>query len=99
MPYSNSKYKHVYNQYTIKVNKTKRDKLQDYLNKKNIQTVVYYPNSVNHYPHVNNNAKIGSTLNYSEKNSKEVLSIPVHPKLTTEEIHYVIEHIKGFYND
>ena len=99
VPYSNLKYKHVYNQYTIKVDKTKRDKLQDYLKKKNIQTVVYYPNSVNHYPHVNNNAKIGSTLNYSEKNSKEVLSIPVHPKLTTEEIHYVIEHIKGFYND
>ena len=36
VPYSNSKYKHVYNQYTIKVNKTKRDKLQDYLKKKNM---------------------------------------------------------------
>jgi UDP-2-acetamido-2-deoxy-ribo-hexuluronate aminotransferase len=78
-------------QYTLRTNK--RDILQLKLKKKNIPTAVYYPIPL----HLQ---KCFKYLNYklndfpiSEKASLEVLSIPINPYLSKEQINFVTENI------
>jgi len=37
-------------------------------------------------------------LPYTEKLAKEVISLPIYPELTAEQIEYVIDCIKEFYS-
>lgn len=79
-------------QYTLKVEK--RDELQVRLKESSIPSVVYYPiplskqKGFKHYP------SVSTGVNVSEKLSKKVLSLPMHPylkKSTQEKIADVIE--------
>ena len=99
IPFSNEKYFNAYNQYTIRTDHENRDKLQNFLDSKNIQTVVYYPNPVSHFDHVRENSIIDSELLNSDLNSKNVLSLPVHPKLTVDDLDFVISSINEFFNE
>lgn len=85
---------HSYNQFTIKVKDGKRDLLKQHLNKQGIDTMVYYPQPL----HLQ---KAFCAYSYdcpvSEKLAKEVLSIPVHPMLKTEELAYVSDTIRQFF--
>ena len=88
--------KHVFHQYTIKVGndfKLKRDELVKYLNKKGIGCNIYYPKPVHLCEHIK---KLGYKKNdfpIAEKLSQQVLSLPVHPHLTKEQLNYIIEAI------
>ena len=88
----------VYHQYTIRVKK--RDELQAYLKKKEIQTMVYYPISLHKQKlfdgRVNSVRKFGSLRN-SELVTKQVLSLPIDPLQTEEETTYVVNIIKEFF--
>lgn len=79
-------------QYTIRVNN--RDDIQNELKKKDIPTSVFYPVSL----HLQECFKY---LNYkqgdfsiSEKSSNEVISLPMNPFLTYDQIDYIILKIK-----
>jgi UDP-2-acetamido-2-deoxy-ribo-hexuluronate aminotransferase len=70
---------HVYAQYTIRV--IDRDKVREKLQKANVPTAIYYPKCLHEQPvFASDNAQYG---NYpvSEKASREVLSLPMHPFL------------------
>jgi len=88
----------VYHQYTIRVKK--RDELQAYLKKKEIQTMVYYPICLHKQKlfdgRVNPVRKFGSLKN-SELVTKQVLSLPIDPLQTEEETTYVVNMIKEFF--
>ena len=79
-------------QYTLRVNN--RNNFQNELKKKGIPTSIFYPVSL----HLQECFKY---LNYklndfpiSEKASNEVISIPINPFLTYDEINYIISTIK-----
>mgnify|MGYP001338918654 CR=1 FL=1 len=78
---------HAYHQYTIK--SQNRDSLSSYLSEKEVGNGVYYPTPVHQLP------SFDLTLDLPNTNiaTKEVLSIPVHPFLSDEEIETVIEVI------
>ena len=87
--------KHVYHLYVIRAKK--RDELQKFLNERNISTGLHYPIPL-HYQ------KVFAHLNYkkgdfpiTEKLANEILSLPMYPELTEEQITYVCESIKSFY--
>ncbi len=90
MPYA----KHVYHLYVIRVRD--RDGLQSYLKEKGISTAFHYK-----YPlHLQ---KAYAYLGYkegdfpvTEKVMREIISLPMYPELTEEQIHYVAEHIKKY---
>lgn len=88
--------KHVFHQYTIKVGddfKLKRGEFMNYLNKKGIGCNVYYPEPLHLCEHIK---KLGYKKNdfpIAEKLSQQVLSLPVHPHLTKEQLDYMIEAI------
>ena len=84
--------RHSYFTYSIRV--PKRDDLAHFLLKEEIYTTLRY-----HPLHLNPlYGQMSLKLINSEILNEEALSIPIHPRLTDEELEKVIEKIKLFYN-
>ncbi len=82
---------HVFHQYTVRT--TRRDDLAAYLNDKGIGTGIHYPIPIHRQPYYQ---ELGYTdsMPISEKASREVLSLPVHPQLAEEDISHIISSVK-----
>ena len=87
-------YTHVFHQYTIRAQN--RDKLADFLKEKGIGTGVHYPIPIHKQPYY---MELGykDSLPISEKAAEEVLSLPVHPALSRDDVLKVIKEVKEFY--
>ncbi len=83
--------KHSWHQYTIKM-KSGRDRLLEHLAKNGVGAKVYYPVPVDMQPVYNSK----SPCKISEETSKQVLSLPVHPGLSNEDIEKIIKTVKEF---
>lgn len=81
---------HVFHQYTIRTEK--RDDLAAYLNSKGIGTGIHYPIPIHRQPYYQ---ELGYTdsMPISEKASREVLSLPVHPQLAEGDLDLIINTI------
>ena len=89
--------KHVFHQFTIRVTRDfrmSRDELKQKLKDKGIVTEVYYPLPIHKQP-VYKELGYNASLPNAEKACAEVLSLPVHPLLTEEELDYIVETIKN----
>lgn len=71
-----------------------RDRLKSYLERKSIDTAIYYPLPLHLQP-VFREGK--GRFPVAEELSRKVLFIPFHPYLEDEEIYYVIENLKRFF--
>jgi dTDP-4-amino-4,6-dideoxygalactose transaminase len=92
-------YKHVFNQYTIKVQdnfKLNRDELIGHLNKKGINSGVYYPKPLHLCEHFRKFGYKEGDFPIAEKLGKQVVSLPVHPHLTKEQLNCIINAFKEF---
>jgi|TARA_Y100000294_G_scaffold177919_1_gene205648 dTDP-4-amino-4,6-dideoxygalactose transaminase len=90
-------HKHVFHQYTIKVCqdfKLDRDKLAEYLNGKGIGSAVYYPKPLHLLDHFKILGNKENDFPVAEKISKQVLSLPIHPHLTKEQLDSIINVFK-----
>ncbi|WP_420578293.1 DegT/DnrJ/EryC1/StrS family aminotransferase [Ekhidna sp.] len=81
--------KHSY--FTYFTQTPKRDQLANYLLENKIYTTLRY-----HPLHLNRVFKSSGKLPNSEKLNEVGLNIPLHPRLTDEEVTYVIDKIKSF---
>ncbi len=92
-PYSPEERKHVYHQYTIRVDKGDRDEWVEILNEKGIGTGIHYPIPLYNQPIYE---KLGFEGNspVAEKAADSVISLPVHPSLTKKDLDLVIEAVK-----
>lgn len=88
--------KHVFHQYTIRVRK--RDELQKYLYSKGIGTAIYYPLPLHLQKCYEDLGYKKGDFPEAEKASEEVLSLPMWPEMTDDEVYYVIDTIKEFYH-
>ena len=76
-----------------------RDELQQFLNKKDIQTGIHYPIPIGEQElYKNDNLTTKGIINTMDWKDK-LLSLPMHPFLTDDEINYVCTSIKEFYNN
>jgi dTDP-4-amino-4,6-dideoxygalactose transaminase len=78
--------------YTVRLknaNRKKRDRLVDELRQKEIGAFVCYVNPIHLMPYYRKFGKC--KLPATEKASEQVLSLPVHPGVTTEQIDYIAE--------
>ena len=90
---------HVFHQYTIRITnqaKYTRDELMQFLNKNKIGCGVYYPKPLHLHPYFRKMGYKEGDFPLSEKLSKEVLSLPVHPRLGLKDINYIIKAIKYY---
>ena len=88
---------HVYNQYTVRV-LTGRDALSRHLAAQGIGTRVYYPHLIPLSPAYR---QLGITGEYpqAEMLTRQVLSLPVHPGLSTDDLAWIIESVTRFPRD
>jgi UDP-2-acetamido-2-deoxy-ribo-hexuluronate aminotransferase len=84
---------HIYAQYTVRVRD--RDSVAEKLKAQGIPTAVYYPKCLHEQPVY---APLGHKLGdfpKSEKASRDVLSLPMHPFLSEEGQNTVVEAVKA----
>ncbi|MEK6928975.1 MAG: DegT/DnrJ/EryC1/StrS family aminotransferase [Nanoarchaeota archaeon] len=83
--------------HTFIIRAEKRDELQTYLDRKDIKTKVHYPIPI----HLQEAARwLGyqkGSFPIAEMQAQEILSLPVYPELTQQQIEYVAKSIKDFY--
>lgn len=91
-PHVEQELSHVWHLFTIRTKY--REKLQRYLESKNIQTVIHYPIP----PHKQMAYKdlSSSKLPLTEKIHNEVISLPISPVMESEDINIVIDAINTF---
>ena len=85
--------KHVYHQYTIKVTNGKRDELIEILAENGVGSGVYYPIPL-YRQGVFTSRGYDLSLPVTERIVNEVISLPIHPSLTEEDLYLIIKTIK-----
>jgi dTDP-4-amino-4,6-dideoxygalactose transaminase len=86
---------HIFHQYTLRVER--RDELQAHLKAKGVGSAVYYPVPLHRQACFAHLGYREGSLPEAERAAREVLSLPVYPELTTAQLDYVIDAIRGFY--
>ena len=72
-----------------------RDGLQGFLTKQGVNTLIHYPVPI-HRQRSYSHLRIDGDLGVTERVCNEILSLPMHPWLTEEEVVYVAENVGRF---
>lgn len=91
MPYSY----HVYHLYVIEAER--RDELQIFLAKHNINTVIHYPTPIHLQKPYRQQGLHEGMFPITEKRARTILSLPMFPEIRKDEIAYVCQTINEFY--
>ncbi len=89
-------YKHVFHQYTIRVPGGQRNALADYLRENDIGSGIYYPVPIHKQTYYVQELGYEQSLPEAERAAEEVLSLPVHPALSTEDLETIVKTINTF---
>ncbi|MFH0798405.1 MAG: DegT/DnrJ/EryC1/StrS family aminotransferase, partial [Candidatus Woesearchaeota archaeon] len=95
MPEERAYNKHSYYMYVIKTQK--RNELMEHLKNKGVSTGIHYPIPLHMQPAYKYIGHKEGDFPVSENCAKSILSLPLYPELTDEEMYYVVENIKSFY--
>lgn len=92
LPQTNDENSHVWHIFAVRTEK--RDALQEFLTEKGIQTLIHYPIP----PHKQQAYKEYNHLSFpvTEKIHREILSLPISPVLTDEEVDFVISALNSW---
>ncbi|MBT1690187.1 DegT/DnrJ/EryC1/StrS family aminotransferase [Dawidia soli] len=86
---------HTYHIYAIRARH--RDALKQYLEANGILTVVHYPVALPNLPAYHSLGHHPEDFPVSSRLQGEVLSLPIYPELTEEQVRYVCKNILDFY--
>lgn len=98
-PYQSNNVRHVYHQYVVRVEDgfaSSREKLMEFLQSNGIGCAVHYPKAVYEQPLYRELGYTNESCPVSEDVSRKVLSLPVHPSLTEEDVAYIAKTINSF---
>lgn len=87
---------HVYHQYTIKVDESKRDQLKSFLSDFNIPSMIYYPIPL-YKQKAFSSYYDGTGLTNTEALCKQVLSLPMHTEMDNEIQYFIVNKVKDFF--
>tara|TARA_Y100000591_G_scaffold333135_1_gene374006 strand:+ start:5963 stop:7057 length:1095 start_codon:yes stop_codon:yes gene_type:complete len=90
----NQNAKSVFHNYIIQV--PKRDKLKKYLLKNGIDTRIHYPIPI-HKQKMFKKKNINFNLKNTEKQSRNIISLPIYPEIKMSQIKYIVTKINEFY--
>lgn len=89
--------KHIFHLYVIRANE--RDKLQERLKDKGIVTSIHYPDPIHFQPVYQDMGYKKGDFPISEKYAAEILSLPLFPELTKDEIEFIAQAIMEFQDE
>ncbi|MCS7162670.1 MAG: DegT/DnrJ/EryC1/StrS family aminotransferase [Bacteroidia bacterium] len=88
---------HIFHQYTLRVLDGRRDALRAYLTARGVPAMVYYPKPLHLQPaYQHPEAPPGSFPN-AERLAREVISLPMHPFLSEDQVAYIAEAVHDFF--
>ena len=87
---------HIFNKYVIRTEK--RDKFLEYLKKNGISAMVHYSKPLYDYSLFINTAFRSEDINVCGNMCGKVISLPIYPELTNDEIIYISKTIHSFFN-
>ncbi len=88
---------HVFHQYTIRLTDEAGISRADFvagLKEKGVGANIYYPKALHQYSHVQKLGYQDGDFPVAEQAGREVVSLPIHPKVTEEDIATIAEAIK-----
>jgi dTDP-4-amino-4,6-dideoxygalactose transaminase len=80
----------------VRVQDGRRDALRDYLHDNGVASEVYYPVPVHKQTYYEAQLGYKMTLPEAERASREVLSLPVHPGLSKDDLNIITEKVNAF---
>ena len=93
VPFEADYAKHVYHLYVIKVNR-ERDKLIEALKRNGIASGVHYPIPLHMQPAYSGLGYREGDFPFTEKASESIISLPLYPELTGDQINNIVKTIK-----
>jgi len=96
-PHVNDDVRHVFYQYVIRVEEDypmKRNKLAEHLRSRGIGVAVHYPTPIYKQPLYRELGYEKTICPTAEEACKHVLSLPVHPSVTEEDIRYILDALR-----
>lgn len=87
---------HIFHQYTLRVLDGRRDALRAHLAEKDIPAMIYYPKPLHLQPAYRSVDYPPGSFPNAERLAKEVLSLPMHPFLSEDQIAYIAEQVRAF---
>lgn len=97
LPHEGADRRHVYHLFVVRVPGGKRDKLQAHLAENGIGSMIHYPVPVHLQPACKSKVRLGDKLNITSKICDEILSLPMFPEITEEEVKKVSRVIRNFH--
>jgi dTDP-4-amino-4,6-dideoxygalactose transaminase len=85
----------VYHLFVIQADR--RDELQKFLKSKGVSTAIHYPTPIHLQPSARKLGGKAGDFPEAERQSRRILSLPVHQYLTNRQIDHVIASIREFY--
>jgi len=98
-PYKTNNVRHVYHQYVVRVEEgfaASRERLMEYLQANGVGSAVHYPKAVYEHPLYQGLGYGSVRCPVSEELSRRVMSLPVHPSLSQDDIEYIAETVNNF---
>lgn len=90
---------HVFHQYTLQCQDFDRNTLKDYLTKKGIPCMIYYPIPLHHQKAYHQESKRDNDYPITLDLCKNVISLPMHTELSNEQLDFIIGGVKEFLNE
>jgi dTDP-4-amino-4,6-dideoxygalactose transaminase len=87
---------HVYHQYTLRVPGGRRDALRAHLQSRGVGSEVYYPVPVHQQVYYTQELGYNQSLPEAERAAAEVLSLPVHPALSSADLEAIVAAVNEF---
>jgi dTDP-4-amino-4,6-dideoxygalactose transaminase len=95
IPFEHADCKHIYHQFSIQVKS--RDDLQRSLSENKIPSAIHYPIPLHLQHAFADMGLVKGSFPIAEKVAEGIISLPMHPHLTDEEIDFISDKIKEFY--
>jgi len=89
---------HVYHQYTLLIQEADRDALSKYLSDHQIPSMIYYPVPGHRQPMFAGNTAALPDLPITDWLTERVISLPVHTEMDEEQLAYIVDGVKSFFN-
>jgi len=89
---------HIWHKYVVTIN-NKRDDLIEYLKDDGISTSIHYSRPLHLQPCFSKYASIQREITKVEQCVNNILSLPIYPDLTDDEVNYICDSIELYFNE
>ena len=92
---------HVYHQYTLRIDSNfpcTREELMARLKEDGIGSGIYYPRALHTYPHISKLGYSEGDFPVAEDAAREVMSLPVHPRVSPSDAERIVTAVRKIAN-